>query len=112
MTRDRARLGDVETVTTHEECRRPPDQTPTPKRTHAAGHDHMERGLLAPQKPQGVHQRRLTFAPDRIEPSPLGFTYRKEDEYTQQQTGRSEGEKSCAPPERLGDGTGQVSAHP
>src|SRR6202034_4003221 len=75
MTGDRTRLGDVETIRPHEKGRRPPDQTPTPQRTHTAGHDHVERGLLAPQKPQGLDEGGPAFAPDRIEPSALRFAY-------------------------------------
>jgi len=80
----------------------PPGQTPNPKDcTPPPGHDHTwNRGLLAPQKPQGLHQTKACLHPriaSRPVPAWVSRMVRK-TEYTQQQTGAPRAKKSCAPP--------------
>src|SRR6516164_10996721 len=112
VTGDGARLGDVQPVGPQQKGRGPPDESPSPQRTHTACHDDVECRPLTPEEGERLRGRSLLVADLRIEPSALRLADGEEYEDAKQNTGYAERVERRAPPVGPGKSTRHVRGEP
>ena len=112
VLRHDARLADAHVVSALQEGRCPEHESPAPQRAHRAAHHHMHRGALLPQEAHRLEHRWRLAVVAGIETSAPRLAHREPHREPGQHARDPEREEHRAPAVMIGDGAGDVVAHP